>query len=107
EAVPAADGKPAHARVRLKIDRDVGPLPVDSEVTIRPASVLGATYVEVELGQSSETVPEGGALGLERAAGTVELTDLLDVFDEATARSFRAALRESATGLAARGRSLN
>jgi phospholipid/cholesterol/gamma-HCH transport system substrate-binding protein len=107
EAQPARSGREPLARVELSLDDSVGAVPVDSTARIRPASVLGATYVDLRLGHSDTTVPEKGTLpGTPPAAG-VELTDLFDVFDREGARSFRSAVRGLSGGLAGRGAALN
>lgn len=91
------------ARVRLRLQPDVGPLPVDTVVRLRQASVLGASYVAVTPGRSGRTVPDGGRLAAARVTGSVQLTDLLDVFDRQTASSITRTARQSAAGLAGRG----
>lgn len=102
----AADGRP-FARVELALEESVGRLPVDTEVRVRPASVLGATYVELILGRSRAKIPERGTLPLARAFEGVELVDLFDIFDRSMSRSFQAAVRDLAGGLAGRGAALN
>ena len=73
---------------RWRSARSVQSLPADTTARVRPASVLGLTYVELELGRSERAIPEGGALRLAQARPSSDLTDLLDVFE----RSSRAPL---------------
>ena len=68
EPLVAPDGRAA-ARLRLKLDRTSGPLPVDSQVAIRPRSPLGLRYVQVTPGRASRTVPQRGTIDLRREEG--------------------------------------
>lgn len=104
-AIPGDVGRAPQARVRLALDA-VESLPVDSRVGVRPSSVLGATFVEIDPGRSDRSVPDGGTLLPRPAPPTVDLTDLLDVFDASTGRSIRATLRGVGDGLAGRGPAL-
>ena len=42
------------ARLNLKLDKDVEPIPVDSTVIVRSRSALGLKYLEINLGESDE-----------------------------------------------------
>jgi phospholipid/cholesterol/gamma-HCH transport system substrate-binding protein len=95
------------SRIDLDLDGSVGRIAADTRVRVRPASVLGATYVDLVLGDSAETVPDGGALPLANAVSDVELTDLLDVFDRRTAREAQRALISLGDGLSGRGTDIN
>lgn len=107
EAEPAASGEQPYSRVALALDPSAGPLPVDTTVEVRPASVLGLTYVDLRPGVSTDVIPSGGTLPLARARSTVDLTDLFQIFGGSAGRSFRASLRGLAGGLAGRGAELN
>jgi virulence factor Mce-like protein len=107
DAVAGGGRRPPVARVRIDLDTSVEPLPVDTTVKVRPASILGTNYLDLIPGRRSETVPWGGRLALSRSRSTVELTDLLNVFDRATARSVQSAITSVGGGLAGRGAALN
>ena len=53
------------------------------------------------------TVPSGGSLPLANAHATVQLTDLLDIFNRATARGIQGSLGALAPALAGRGTATN
>jgi virulence factor Mce-like protein len=95
------------ARVRMALETSAGPLPVDSGVSIRSASVLGATYVDLRPGDSKRTMPSGGRLRPAKSSDTVQITDLLGMFDRATGRSIRRTFGELGAGFAGRGTALN
>ncbi|MCK9249800.1 MAG: MlaD family protein [Solirubrobacteraceae bacterium] len=108
EAIPARrDGRePATARVSIRLDADVDPLPVDTLAKVRPASILGSSYLDLVPGRSARTIPDGGTLPRERARANVELTDLLDVFDTATAEALQTGATAVGGALVGRGRGL-
>ena len=95
------------ARIGLALEDSLHHLPIDTQVKVRAASVLGATYVDLVPGSSPATVPPGGHIGLANAQPTVELVDLLDVFDHATAAAVRSTLDDAGAGVAGRGPALN
>jgi virulence factor Mce-like protein len=107
KAMPSRGDGAVFSRVTLKLDSDVKPLPIDTRVAVRPVSVLGATYLDLEIGHAEKTIPDGGTLPLGHAQSTVELTDLLDVFDKSTAKAAQAAFTGPAIALTGRGQDIN
>ncbi|WP_249011215.1 MlaD family protein [Conexibacter sp. DBS9H8] len=99
------DGQP-FARLQLALDPSIR-LPLDTRVRVGSASILGATYVELLPGTGARTVPNGGELPLANSQPTVQLTDLLDVFNRSTARALQASLGDLGYGVAGRGPALN
>ena len=106
-AVPSHPGRQAYVRVTLALDPAVGHLPVDTRTQILSSSVLGATYVQLTPGTSPQKLRNGGTLPIGDAHSTVQVTDLLDLFDRRTARDVRDLLGGLSTGLAGRGTALN
>jgi phospholipid/cholesterol/gamma-HCH transport system substrate-binding protein len=106
KAISTAAGRP-YARARVALDPSVKRLPADSTAQVRPASVLGLTYVDLRLGHGAASIAEGGTLPLARAKPSSDLTDLFDVFDRSAARQFRRGLRDVSGGFAGRGTALN
>jgi len=102
-----ADGRYA-ARVRLSLDETVKPLPVDTTVTVRNKSAIGLKYVELNVGDSRKSYPEGAVLPLSAAQPeTVELDQLFNVFDEETRTGVKKNLAGFGNALAFRGADLN
>ncbi len=104
------------AKLDLKLDRSVQPLPVDSTVIIRSRSALGLKYVQLTPGHSKDGLEEGGTLGGEgkgseplRAARPepVEIDQLFNTFDEPTRRAIQINQMEFGDALAGRGASIN
>jgi virulence factor Mce-like protein len=106
-AVPREGEVPPHAVLELKLDKEVGPLPVDTKAEVRLGSVLGGKYIELVPGRSSKTIPEHGRLALENSSATVDMDDAFRIFDPAGRRSLRRVIGALAEGLAGRGEALN
>jgi phospholipid/cholesterol/gamma-HCH transport system substrate-binding protein len=106
-AEPSRSGARPYALIQLGLDPSIGRLPVDSTVRVRAASVLGATYVDLTLGRSRNTVPAGGTIALAHASSTVAVTDLFQIFNGNAARNFQDAAGNLAAGLAGRGTAVN
>lgn len=106
-AVPGTAAHAPYARIQLAVSRSAGPLPVDSTAQVRPASVLGLTYLQLELGHSRHTIPNGGTLPPTRSLPSSDLTDLFSIFDRSSARRFRDTLGGLAYGVAGRGTAIN
>ena len=97
-----------HAKVDLKLDKNVDPLPKDSTVIVRSRSALGLKYLEIDKGTSSKGYPEGAVLPLKAAhPKPVEIDQVLNTFDEPTRRAIRGNLVGFSDALAGRGPDLN
>jgi virulence factor Mce-like protein len=106
-AEPASAGRAPFARVKLELATSVGRLPADTKVRVGLSAALGATYVQLTLGHSRRTIAAGGVVPLANTQPTVDLVDLLDVFDHSTAAGIRQSLAGLGAGFAGRGPALN
>jgi virulence factor Mce-like protein len=95
------------AIIDMKLDKEVEPLPVDTEVRIRPRSPLGLKYVELTLGSSAKSYTAGDTIPLERSKESIELEDFFSTFDEETRNNQRTALEGFGTAFAGRGVAIN
>ncbi|MCW3039243.1 MAG: Mammalian cell entry related domain protein, partial [Solirubrobacterales bacterium] len=99
-----SDGK-AHLKLQLNPGLDV---PVDSRIVIRANGLLGARFVQIVPGTSTDTVAEGGTI---RPAATQSLTygvpEALDTFDKQTRGRLQDMVTGLGTGIAGRGDDLN
>lgn len=107
EAQPAGPGHPPFARLDLALDARVGPLPADSRVEVRLASVLGGKFLDLVPGTSEQDIPEGGVIPLANARTAVDTDEALLVFTPQTREDLRAGIRELGNALAGRGGALN
>jgi virulence factor Mce-like protein len=102
-----ADGN-LSARLDLKLDKDVDPIPVDSTLIVRSRSALGLKYLEINMGTSDEGFAEGSVIPLSAAVPEpVELDTVLGMFDEPTRAAAQENLVEFGNALAGRGPALN
>ena len=95
------------AQVTLKLDQANGKVPVDSTAAIRPRSVLGLKYVDLEKGTSRRLIPDGGTLPVSQTSVPVQFDDIFKAFDTKT----RVAIQQNLVGFgntfAGRGGALN
>ena len=98
----------AIARLDLKLDPDVDPLPVDTQMIVRSRSALGLKYLELRPGTSTESFQEGAVIPLASATPEpVEIDEFLSTFDARTRVAIQANLVEFGNALAGRGVQLN
>lgn len=96
------------ARLTLKLDTTVKPLPEDSTFIVRPRSAVGLKYLEVTRGRSRNGFDEGATIPLANATPRpVEIDDFFNMFDERTRRANQENLRIFGDALAGRGIDLN
>ena len=96
------------AKLHVKLETNVKPLPVDSTFIVRPRSALGIKYIEVTLGDSARGFDEGATVPLANAkVKPVEIDEFFNMFDEPTRDANQANLREFGDALAGRGSDLN
>jgi virulence factor Mce-like protein len=105
--VQEPDGS-VHAKLDLKLDKTVDPLPEDTTFIIRSRSALGLKYLQVTPGQSDRGLPEGGTLGLDHARPEpVEIDQLFNTFQERVRGAIQQNELEFGDALAGRGPDLN
>ncbi len=107
EAIPSTSTQHATAKVRLAIDPDLGPLPVDSRVRLRPMSILGGKYLSLELGRSDVKLKGEQPLPLSQADKTVDIDQALRIFEPRTRKALQGVVSGFAEGVAGRGAGLN
>jgi virulence factor Mce-like protein len=95
------------AQVILQLDKSYGAVPVDSTVSIRPRSVLGLKYVDLQRGSSHHTFPDGATLPRAQTFIPVQFDDINRLFDAKTRPAVQQDLKGFGDTLAARGSALN
>jgi phospholipid/cholesterol/gamma-HCH transport system substrate-binding protein len=85
-------------KVVLRIEPKYAPIPKDSRAILRQKTLLGETFVELSPGTPSKgnELPDGGTLANTQVEPTVELDEILRIFDPSTKAAFRAWVQESA-----------
>jgi virulence factor Mce-like protein len=95
------------ARLRLKLDKKIGAIPVDSTVAIRPRSALGLKYVELTTGASKKTFGDGATLPAKQATVPVEIDQVFNIFDKKTRDAAQNNLGGYGDAFAGRGGAIN
>jgi ABC-type transporter Mla subunit MlaD len=103
----ALSGGQTGAELTLQLSQSYGRVPVDSRVALRPLSLLGLKYVDLEVGSSRRLVADGGTLGIARSRVPVQFDDIFKTFDSKTRVAIQQDLQGFGDTLAARGSSLN
>ena len=107
EPVQHEDGT-ATAKVNLKLDKTVDPLPVDTEVSVRTRSALGLKYLQITPGEDSEGLPQGSTLSLAAARPeTVDIDKFLNMWDDPTRQAIQVNEKEFGAAIAGRGPDIN
>jgi virulence factor Mce-like protein len=101
-----ANGK-TYALVHLKLEQRIGPIPTDSRIVVRPRSTIGLKYVQLSLGSSNKTIPDGGVLPISQSTYASEFEDLLNTFSRRVRVGNKASLDEFGNAFAGRGVDLN
>jgi virulence factor Mce-like protein len=96
------------AKLVLKLETSIKPLPADSTLIVRPRSSLGLKYLEITRGRSSQGLPDGATIPLRNATPQpVEFDQFFNMFDRPTRAANQVNLREFGDALAGRGADLN
>jgi phospholipid/cholesterol/gamma-HCH transport system substrate-binding protein len=96
------------ARLTLKLERAIQPLPADSTIIVRPRSALGLKYVQITRGRSRRGLEDGATIPLRQATPKpVEIDEVLNTFDDRTRAAGRTNIDEFGTAFAGRGADLN
>ncbi len=105
--VQESDGT-VHAKLDLKLDKSVEPLPVDSTIVVRSRSALGLKYLQINPGHSSEGLAQGGSLGIRAARPEpVELDQVFNMFQNKTRRDIQKNTAAFGGAVAGRGPAIN
>jgi phospholipid/cholesterol/gamma-HCH transport system substrate-binding protein len=84
-------------KVVLRIEPKFAPIPRDTKAILRQKTLLGETFVELSPGNtSSQPLADGGTLANSQVEPTVELDEILRIFDPATKLAFQGWVQESA-----------
>jgi virulence factor Mce-like protein len=98
----------SYAEVQMKLQKSVEPLPVDSQLIVRPRSALGLKYIQITQGASDAGFKNGDTIPLSAAnPRPVEFDEVLNMFDQRTRTGSKRILTGLGNGLAGRGQDLN
>jgi len=95
------------AILNLSLDKKVEPLPVDSTFIIRLKGAIGLKFLDVTRGHASSTYANGATVPLERSGATVDLDQLLSIFNPPTRKGVARATTGFSDALTGRGGGIN
>ena len=100
-------GQRAIAVIDMKLDKTVEPLPVDTQVQIRPRSALGLKYISLSHGGSEETIQAGDKIPLAQSMKPVEIDEFFGIQDNEFRTNIRKVYEGYGTALSGRGNAIN
>jgi len=95
------------AMLDLKLDKTVEPLPIDTQIVVRPRSVLGLKFLDLKPGTSVQKLEPGATLPVVNSDTVVEFDDLLNTFDAQARSDSQTSLAGFGDAFAGRGQSIN
>ncbi len=95
------------AIVSLKLEKHVGPLPVDTTTEVESVSAVGLKYLELKHGHSSRTIPAQATIPVSHAREPVVIQDFFNMFDKQTRIAIQQNTNTFGDGYAGRGVGLN
>jgi virulence factor Mce-like protein len=95
------------ALMKMKLDKVIEPLAVDSQIRVRPRSALGLRYVQIDPGRSEKKLEAGDTIKLSQTSESLDLDDIYAVFQGKTRNDTRSATTGFGDAFAARGPALN
>jgi ABC-type transporter Mla subunit MlaD len=96
-----------HAVVQMQLNTGDGPLRSSTMARIRLQGLIGAKYVELTPGRTGPELPSGGTLPLTQTSTSVDVFDVLAIFDAERRAALQATLGALGQGLLGRGAQLN
>ena len=95
------------AVVHMKLEKEVEPLPVDTQIRVRPRSALGLKYIDIRPGRSRESYKAGATVPIENSVRPIELDEYFGMFDAELRRNQQRILEGYGNAFAGRGQSIN
>ena len=84
-------------KATLSIEPKYAPIPEDTKAILRQKTLLGETYVELTPGlPTGPKLKDGGTISRSQVEPTVELDEILTIFDRPTKKAFRAWIKDQA-----------
>ncbi|KRA29992.1 MULTISPECIES: MlaD family protein [unclassified Nocardioides] len=101
ESIEVKDGK---ALVGMSLDEEALPLHDDAKAIIRPLSLLGERFVEIDRGTpDGDVLKSGAAIPVENTSSSVDIDQVLNALDEPTGQALAALLTTVGNGMTDRG----
>jgi phospholipid/cholesterol/gamma-HCH transport system substrate-binding protein len=96
------------ARVALSLGAGALPIHADARAIVRPVSLLGERYLDLDTGTTQAPVlPQGGVIPLARTGQNTDLDEVLNTFDDRTGQSLAAFIAVLGNGMRGNGPDLD
>lgn len=96
------------AKVLLSLERAAMPVHSDATATVRPVSLLGERFVDLQRGSPKAPLLEpGDTIGLKQTAQAPDLDQVLNTIDDPTGQSLAALVTVLGDGLAGNGKNVD
>ncbi|HEY0576254.1 MAG TPA: MlaD family protein [Pseudonocardia sp.] len=96
------------AKVALDLGPEALPLHTDARATVRPVSLLGERYMDLDTGTTSAPLLQnGGVLPVSQTGQNTDLDEVLNVFDDRTGQSLAAFVAVLGEGVQGNGANLD
>ncbi len=93
-----------HADVTMELDPAAMPLHTDARLTVRPLSLLGERFLELDQGSpAAPALPRGGVIPATQTGRNTDLDEVLNTVDEPTGESLAALVTVLGEGLQGNG----
>jgi virulence factor Mce-like protein len=92
---------------KLKLDKKIGDVPVDSTIDVRPRSALGLKYLQLTKGNSRHFLQDGDTIPLAQTTVPVQFDDLFKLFPKNTRLASQDNLVGFGNAFTGRGADLN
>jgi virulence factor Mce-like protein len=106
EPIPNQKNGRTDAKLNLKLDKSVDPLPAGTTVRVRYKSSFGLKYLQLTRG-NGPGLREGSTIPVSQSSSQTEFDDINNTFDPRTRSASRVSLQGYGDAFAARGASLN
>jgi virulence factor Mce-like protein len=91
----------------LKLEKKIEPLPANTRAIVQSVSAIGLKYLELEKGNSSQTIKAGHTIPVSQTTEPVNIDELFNMFDKKTRTAIKQNTNNFGDGLAGRGLGLN
>ncbi len=95
------------AIVGLKLQKSIEPLPANTQAIVQSVSAIGLKYLDLEKGDSRQTLKPGATIPVAQTREPVEIQDLFNMFDKKTRLASQKNLTIFGNAFAGRGIGLN
>jgi virulence factor Mce-like protein len=91
----------------LKLEKNIEPLPANTRAVVQSVSAIGLKYLELEKGNSHQTLKAGSTIPVDQTREPVDIEELFNMFDAKTRQAIKVNTNNFGDGLAGRGLGLN